>query len=213
MLISISQAAAIIDVCTKTLRRWHKKGLLIPVCRTHGRHRRYSITQLDLFLTSKGEKSRVRKKKIYKSSINQFRTAAIYGRVSAIKQKNDLERQLTYLTKKSILEGFNKRIIYKDIASGLNDKRAGLKRLIKDAFERKFSTIFITHKDRLARFGTSLLYQVLKLLNIEILEKNENVSSGRILNKDPTKELVNDVLAILTSYSGKLYRMRRGAFT
>ena len=105
MLISISQAATIIGVCTKTLRRRHEKGLLIPVCRTHGRHRTYSFAQLD----SKGEKSKVRKKKIYKSSINQFRTAAICGKVSAIKQKNDLERQLTYLTKKSILEGFNKQ--------------------------------------------------------------------------------------------------------
>lgn len=42
-----------------------------------------------------------------------------------------------------------------------------MNRLIIDAFVQKFSTIYITYKDQLAMFDTSLIYQVLRLLNIE----------------------------------------------
>ncbi|MFX1294845.1 MAG: MerR family DNA-binding transcriptional regulator [Promethearchaeota archaeon] len=43
LLLSISQAAPILGVCSKTLRRWDGKGLLCPDCRTPGGHRRYGL--------------------------------------------------------------------------------------------------------------------------------------------------------------------------
>ena len=94
----------------------------------------------------------------------------------------------------------------------MNDKRTGLRRLIRDAFARKYSTIFITHADRLARFGKAIIYQALDLLNVEIRDRDAG-TSGSKTPPSPTDELVNDVLAILTSYSGKLYRLRRGTFS
>ena len=211
MLLSISQVATILGVCTKTLRRWHRTGVFIPTCRTIGGHRRYSIEHIESFIQCESKKTR--KKLPSTPPVQKFQTAAIYGRVSASKQKDDLQRQLAYLVGQSQEAGFRTHIIYKDIVSGLNDKRSGLKRLIRDAFAQKFSTIFITHKDRLARFGTSLIYQVLGLLNIAILDNAPLSTHHQDSNDAPMNTLVNDVLAILTSYSGRLYRLRRGAFT
>jgi predicted site-specific integrase-resolvase len=134
----------------------------------------------------------------------------MYARVSAVKQKDDLKRQINFLAKCAREAGFTDIAIYKDIASGLNDKRSGLNRLIKSAFAQNFTAVFITHKDRLARFGTRVLYQILELLNIEVKDRN-SLSNAPEKGDSPTNELVNDVLAILMSYSGKLYRLRRGA--
>jgi len=151
------------------------------------------------------------KKRVNPSYTNQFRRAAIYARVSALKQKADLTRQITFLTQTALAAGFGEVCVYKDVASGLNEKRQGLKRLIRDAFGRKFTAVFITHGDRLARFGTSVIRQVLDLLKVPIQAVGIATTSKQT-TKDPMPALVEDVLAILTSYSGKLYRLRRGTF-
>ncbi|MHA1733836.1 MAG: MerR family DNA-binding transcriptional regulator, partial [Promethearchaeota archaeon] len=44
MLVRIGVAAAILGVCTRTLRRWEASGKLLPACRTAGGHRRYETT-------------------------------------------------------------------------------------------------------------------------------------------------------------------------
>ena len=51
-LISISIAAEMLGVCSKTLRDWDKQGTLCPI-RTPGGHRRYSIAKINQIL-SKG---------------------------------------------------------------------------------------------------------------------------------------------------------------
>lgn len=40
-LLSIGETATELGVAVGTLRRWHRLGLLLPVCRTIGGHRRY----------------------------------------------------------------------------------------------------------------------------------------------------------------------------
>lgn len=212
MLVSISNASAMLGVCTKTLRRWHEKNIFPPDCRTMGGHRRYSLERLKNILHSNARLKKKQEKMNSNHHLNQHDQVALYARVSAAKQKDDLTRQVNFLIKKAHEEGYSNVMIYKDIASGLNDKRSGLRRLVRDAFSRRFSVLFITHRDRLARFGTSLLYQVLSSLDITIVEHPVDSTTTKE-EKSPAHELVKDVLAILTSYSGKLYRLRRGAFT
>src|SRR3989344_4020049 len=53
-LFTISQAAHYLKVSEKTLRRWEKKNLLIPI-RTIGLHRRYSLSQLKNVKSSIGK--------------------------------------------------------------------------------------------------------------------------------------------------------------
>jgi len=212
MLLSISQASRILSVCTKTMRRWDESGTFTADCRTMGGHRRYSLERLKAFIDDNEKLQKKRDKTIIQFQLHAHEYVAIYARVSAAKQKEDLVRQAEFLRKKAHKMGYTHVLLYKDIASGLNDNRSGLRRLVRDAFAGKFSTLLITHKDRLARFGISLLYQVLQLLGIAIIEYPVD-SQGTPEKSTPAAALVKDVLAILTSYSGKLYRLRRGAFT
>ena len=93
--------------------------------------------------------------------------------------------------------------IYKDVGSGLNMNRKGLWKMIQDAKRGRFSTIYINCKDRLTRFGCRYLDAYFSEFNVSIACVNE------LDDKTPESELVEDLVAIVHSFSGKLYRMRR----
>lgn len=77
--VSIGEAAILIGVSVPTLRRWEKLGKFVSNFRTFGNHRRYKrIDVLSLFN---------KEKKIH----------VAYARVSSHDQKEDLERQKTFL--------------------------------------------------------------------------------------------------------------------
>ena len=50
-LLSIQDAAKLLNVSTKTLRRWEKSGKLVPQ-RTEGNHRRYPKSQIEEYLSN-----------------------------------------------------------------------------------------------------------------------------------------------------------------
>ena len=93
--------------------------------------------------------------------------------------------------------------ICKDVGSGLNTNRKGLWRLIQDSKKSQFSAILINCKDRLTRFGYNCLEKYLSEFNVKIICVN------KLDDKTPESELVEDLVAIVHSFSGKLYRMRR----
>ena len=121
MQLSISVAARMCGVCTKTIRRWDQRGHLTPF-RTPGGHRRYHRTSLLQFLESG----------TYSLPIHlNTGVAAIYSRVSAVKQKKDRDLQTQTLIKHAIHDGFVPKI-YTDIGSGLNDRRPRFLQLLQD---------------------------------------------------------------------------------
>ena len=129
--------------------------------------------------------------------------AAIYGRVSASKQKKDLQTQILALSQQAQADGFTPRK-YTDIGSGLNDKRPRFLRLLIDAINGRFDRIYITYRDRLARFGTHSYEEIFRTLHIPVIIIRE-VSDSTLETR-----LVNDVIALITSFAGKLHRSRRG---
>ena len=91
---------------------------------------------------------------------------------------------------------------YTDVASGLNDKRRGLRRMFKDAGGGKFSRVFITYPDRLSRFCVAYLERHLAAFNVEVFYTDKH-------DKDtPQAELVSDMMAIIASFSGRLHGLR-----
>lgn len=196
MFVAIGTASAILGVCKKTLRRWHKKNYLIPF-RTKGGHRRYQLEAPYTFLET-GTYTIIPTPTTGK--------AAIYVRVCSAKQRKDLETRATFLAVIAQTEGF-RPVIYKDIASGLNERRIGLLRLLRDALRRQVDCIYVTYPDRMARFGSSLLTYILNLIGIPIYIAH---SPPQI---DTEQQLVKDVIALMTSFSGKIHRMRRGKNT
>ena len=132
------------------------------------------------------------------------RRDAIYARVSSHEQKNrgDLERQVLYIMNACEKEGLDKPVIIRDTGSGLNTKRKGLVRLIEMAKNHEIKRIFITSKDRLTRFGYEYLEELFSMAGVEIVALQEKE------NKDLQEELVDDMMSLLASFSGKLYRIR-----
>jgi predicted site-specific integrase-resolvase len=68
--------------------------------------------------------------------------------------------------------------------------------------QRRVSKVVVVHEDRLARFGVDLLRQVFAAYGttIEVLEPKTTAS--------PEAELAADLIAIITSFSARLYGMR-----
>lgn len=127
----------------------------------------------------------------------------IYARVSSHEQKTkgDLDRQIKYLQKMVPKKSEEIKVIM-DVGSGLNDNRKGLKELMQLASEGKISDIAITDKDRLTRFGFQYLNKFFTTFGSEI-----HIMSGE-KSKSLEEELVQDMLSIVTSFSGKLYGIR-----
>ena len=93
-------------------------------------------------------------------------------------------------------------IIIKDNASGLNENRKGLKRLLDLADQHDITDIAITNKDRLTRFGYKYIERYLTKQGINIHVANQK--------RDQTaeQELLDDFMALIASFSGRFYKMR-----
>ena len=129
---------------------------------------------------------------------------AIYGRVSIREQKDNLNRQVERLRKYCQEKGYEELIEFVEIASGLNDKRRQLHKMINAVIRKEVNLIVVESKDRLSRFGLRLIYHFFEGMGCKV-EAIETEPS-----KDENKELVDDMLALITPFSARLYGKRRG---
>ena len=127
-----------------------------------------------------------------------------YVRVSSHdqKKKGDLLRQQEAI--KDYCLKNNKKVDYElsDVASGLNAKRKGIKKLFQLVAKGKVSEVVITYKDRLTRFGFEYLEDYFARFGVKItcIRKKENLSVQQ--------EMTDDLIAIITSFSGKIHGLR-----
>jgi excisionase family DNA binding protein len=181
----VGKAASNLGVTVQTLKNWIYAGK-IQSLKTAGGEHRIPESEIKRILGIKEEE----KKNI------------IYARVSSRDQAKDLETQLDLLESFVIKNGHSNIIKMKDIGSGINPKRKELLKLFKMVDENEISNVFITYKDRLTRFGFGYLEHYFNSHGVTISIINDEEV------KDPQKELVDDLIAIVTSFSGKIYGMR-----
>ena len=96
-------------------------------------------------------------------------------------------------------------LVLKEIGSGLNDKRTQLQKLIGMVMQDEVHSVFVTYKDRLTRFGFNYLETIFRMKGVEIV-----VLNNRADNKNVEQELVDDMMSLIASFSGKLYSLRSG---
>jgi predicted site-specific integrase-resolvase len=212
LLVPIGEAARILGVTIKTLRRWDTSGRLITTCRTLGGHRRYSLGSLVTFLTRPKpfEITPASHDPLASSDLQLPFRAVIYGRVSKRDQKPDLVRQLDELKTHALADGYQVLGICSDIASGLNDRRKGLHRLFQYCTQFGLvQRVYISYRDRLARFGTRTLESILTGLGIRLVVTGEQGLSSPTPATSFLDDFVQDFLGILTSFAGKFYRLRK----
>ena len=179
-LLSIGKFAKTVGVTTTTLRRMHQSGELIPAYISNGGTRYYSTEQLKLFQSSNTESIVIG-----------------YCRVSTPSQKDDLEIQVQNVKSYMYAKGYKFDII-KDIGSGINYKKKGLKELINRIENNEVSKVVILYKDRLIRFGFELIEYLCEINNVEI-EVIDNSECSK------EKELTDDLIQIITVFANRLY--------
>ena len=131
------------------------------------------------------------------------RLLVLSGRVSGHGQKVDLDIQLERLQAwaKTERKGVE-TLVLSDSGSGLKASRRQLQRLLKLVCEDKVAEIAITNEDRLTRFGQEYLQTLCSCFDVTltVLEPGEE--------KTPEQEVTHDLLALIASFSGRLYGMR-----
>lgn len=188
-LIPIGQASQLLGVTIQTIRNWDKQGLLKSDDITKGGQRRYKLETLKNI------------NKNIKFNTDNLKTIA-YARVSSHDQKDDLIRQVQVLELYCAKAGFNYEVI-QDLGSGMNYYKKGLTKLLNLILDGKVKRLVLTHKDRLLRFGTELVFAICEAKEVEVIiinKGNENIKFE--------EELAKDVLEIITVFSARLYGSR-----
>ena len=177
-LYTLKEACLLLGLHPRTIQKWDKQGK-IRVVRTPGGRRRIPESEIRRLQGEKG-----------------IRSIIGYARVSSNTQKDDLKRQVEYLRQSGVQE------VITDIGSGLNEKRKGFLRLLDRVLHNEVDKVVILYEDRLTRFGFDTLKKVFEAhgTTIEVLNQTDV--------KPPQQELVEDLITIISHFSGKLYGMR-----
>lgn len=173
MYLSLRKAVEITGLHPNTLRKYADNGT-IPHYRLPSGDRRFDVSPLT----------------------HARRTVVCYARVSTVKQKSDLDRQAQYLSNL-----YPTAEIVRDIGSGLNFKRKGLRSLLERAMSGEQLTIIVSYRDRLARFAFELIEWIIARTGGKIVVLNK-------IDTSPTSELVSDLMAIITVFSSRLHGLR-----
>jgi excisionase family DNA binding protein len=184
-LLRIGAAAHELGLHPITVRRWIKSGRIQAV--QMGREVRVPRAEIERMVGSKFT----------------GRLVVLYGRVSGHGQKADLDTQLERLQTWAATERRGQEtLVLSDIGSGLKAGRRHLQRLLKLICEDKVAEVAITYEDRLTRFGQEYLETLFACFDVTltVLEPGEE--------KTPQQELTDDLLALIASFSGRLYGMR-----
>ena len=186
---TLREACRRLGVHPNTLRKWDREGK-ISVVRTVGGRRRIPESEVERLIGF------VRP--------DASRKAVIYVRVSSHdqKQKGDLERQKQSLLDYVRSRGYEVVAVLEDVASGLNENRKSLSKLFGFVDGRKIGVVAVAFKDRLTRFGFRYLERYFSShgVRVEVVNGEEP--------KDAYQELVEDLIALVSSFAGKLYGLR-----
>jgi predicted site-specific integrase-resolvase len=178
--IKLSKAAKVLGISYCTAKRQAAAGTLPTVVSATGRR-----FVLDTWLkTQVGE------------ATSPDARCAIYSRESSSENKAALASQTDGLRKYATAKGWQIVAVVEEFGSGVNDQRKKLHKLLA---KRDFDVLLIEHKDRLTRFGFAW-FEAICPYRIEVVN----------LPEDDTHDLMEDLVAILTSFSARLYGQRRG---
>lgn len=194
-LLTIKKIKEIYGISRSTLINWEKEGLLQPV-RTPGNQRRYRKEDIEKLLNlTETEKN--------ENADTEIDTI-LYARVSTKKHEEYLKNQVRRLKEYANQHGYNYEVI-SEIASGVNENRKGLLKLLNRVKNGKVKRVIVEYPDRLARFGYTYLKLFMNTFGVELI-----VINGKENIDDINKELAEDLIAIVTSFSARIYEKRGG---
>jgi excisionase family DNA binding protein len=183
--LSTREFAKLLGVSRVTVIKWIKKGRIVA----YSVHGKWRIPYSEVERVLRG--------------VQRVKRVAIYARVSSNTQKSDLERQVESLklwVSKNLPNA--EYIIITDIASGLNENRRGLRKLIEMAKRREIQAVVVAYRDRLTRFGFEYLKTLFNTLGVDVYVTFQEEP------KNYVQELVEDFVEIVTSFASRIYGKR-----
>jgi predicted site-specific integrase-resolvase len=196
-LLRVGEASRILGVHPQTLRGWTRKGRI--ACRYMGVRSERRYAEDDVLRLSA---------QVYDEtdSAPTSRRAVLYVRVSgSTGQETSLVAQEEELRAACGRDGATIVAVVKDRASGLNERRVGLLRAISMVSDDTADEIRVTHADRLARFGIDWLRSLIEAHGGTLVVEHGKTTSA------PEEELLADFMALVASFSGRLYGQRSAA--
>lgn len=156
--------------------------------RTEGGHRRVAVSEIHR-LQGTQQKERT--------------ITLAYARCSTHKQEENLERQVGRVLEHCTKQGWQVEL-FKEIGSGLNDNRAQFKRLLTRVADDDVARVVVECKDRLARFGFETFVIYCRNLGVDVVVLEDATP------KEFEQEFADDIIALVASYSGRMYGRRGG---
>ena len=181
----IGQFAKLVRRTPATIRRWEAEGK-IAIKRLPSGHRYYDDADLRAVLGIKPER----------------KLTVVYCRVSSRGQKADLQRQLEAMEMWALGSGTAVDEWITEIGGGMNFKRPQFLKLLDRISTGEIGRLIVAHKDRLVRFGFDLIGHLCESRGCELIVVNQ-------MSLSPEKEMVEDMLAIVHTFSCRLHGMRK----
>jgi predicted site-specific integrase-resolvase len=181
----INEFADRIGRASSTVRRWEREGKLTAKRLPSG-HRYFDESDVRAVLGGAPDK----------------RLTVVYCRVSSAGQRDDLASQVEAMEQYCRAGAVPVDEWIQEVGGGMNFKRKRFLGLIERIQRGEIERLLIAHKDRLVRFGFDLLDHLAREHGCEIVVVNQESLS-------PEQEMVEDLLAIVHTFSCRLYGMRK----
>ena len=171
------QACEYFNVSYKTIDRWANSGKINFTIDTTNGHRRFVIP-------------------INESSKKSF----IYARVSSKKQSDDLQRQISFITKQ-----IKNVPVITDIGSAFNFNRKGFQYILEELYKGNIDKVYISEPDRFARISFEFFEWMFKHFGAELIY----LSTEDKNNSTYEYEFSKDIIGIITHYTAKFHGKRK----
>lgn len=183
-----------LGVTTRTLQNWEYQGKIL-FKRNPISDRRYMDRDDVIEL--------LQERNLLIDDLNDCKKDVIYARVSSHDQKThgNLDRQVQFLIENN--SDLKNLVVLAEVGSGLNDHRKKLQQLLKMVMDNEVNRVFVTYRDRLTRFGFNYLKTMFNAKGVQIVVVKQQAEKMSV-----EAELMNDMMSLIASFSGKLYGMR-----
>ena len=168
------------------MRRWEREGKIKPK-RSVGNQRYYTEADLQIALNVE--------------SSHQAGFVIVYCRVSSRGQTPELHHQIEAMEEFCRGRGLAVDEWISEIGGGMNFKRKKFLALMRSIRLGEVSEVVVAHKDRLARFAFDFIEEFASWYGCKITVANcESLS--------PQAEMIDDLMAIVHTFSCRLYGLR-----
>jgi predicted site-specific integrase-resolvase len=182
------EALKVLGVSRVSLWSYVKKGI-IKVTKLDNGYYEYDNTSIYDFLGKRNRKN------------------VIYARVSTQKQKDDIVRQIDYISSYCTSEKIHIDTIYSEIESGISLDRPKFQEMLDDIINGNIQTVYISYKDRLSRLSFTTLSAIFKKFNTQIIIVSNMLHATGV--KSDNVELYEDLLAMMHYFTTKTYSLRK----